>query len=165
VGSYDSSVNQAKALLGSSFKQDDYPPADEIERYFIFKYRFLPVPSGQAILKAMGASVAADVDSYVGEVMTSAAHDAKKRLREAVQTMQDQCRPKGKIYDSMIDGIDELIKTLPAIAGLTMDPELQKMVDDVRQELTGFDAKGLRENVAMRSDAAKAAAEIMRRMG
>lgn len=166
VKGFDAAVVQAKALLGSSFNQDDYPSADEIRRYYVLQHRFLPVPSGDAIMKAMGASVAADVDSYVGHILTSAAADAKDRLREAVLRMQERCSaPKGKIYDSLTGAIDELVEQLPEIAGLTQDKELQKWVNEVRQNLTGFDSKGLRENPQMRTDAARAAADIMKRMG
>lgn len=166
VVGYDAAVVQAQALLGSSFNATDYPPVEEIADYFTFKYQFLPVPSGNAIMKAMGRAVAADVDSYVGHIMTSAAADAKDRLREAVQRMMDRCSaPKGKIYDSMTEAIDELVETLPAIAGLTGDTDLQDLVNEVRSTLTGFAPKDLRESVVVRSSAAKAAADIMKRMG
>jgi hypothetical protein len=159
---YDNAVLQARSLLGSSFNPDDYPPVEDIGRYYLFQYQFLPVPSGQAILKAMGASVAADVDTYVGHIMTTAAADAKKRLREAVERVQESCsKPKARIYDSMTEAIDELLGTL---AGLTMDQELQKMVKDVRQNLTGFEPKDLRDSAGARTAAALAAADIIRRM-
>ncbi len=162
---FPAAVEQAKALLGSAFNAADYPDVEDIDRYYKFKYRFLPIPSGNAILKAMGASVACDVDAYVGEVMKTAASDAKLRLKKAVQRMQEQCRPKGKIFDSASEAIDDLVQTLPEIAGLSMDAELQKMVDIVRQELTGVTPKELRESAGIRSDTAKAAADIIKRMG
>lgn len=163
---YPQSVEQAKALLGSSFNAGDYPAVDEIDRYFVFRKQILPVPSGDHILKALGASVAADVDTYVGHIMTSAAADAKDRLREAVARVQVQCaNPKGRIHDSLTGAIDELLESLPTIAGLTADAELQKWVDVVRQGLGGVDAKGLRESAMIRANAASAANEIMRKMG
>jgi hypothetical protein len=166
VNGFDAAVLQAQKLLGSSFKQEDYPAADEIRRYFTLHRQFLPVPSGDAIMKALGAAVAADVDGYVGHIMTSAAADAKQRLRDAVQRVVDRCSaPKGKIYDSMTEAIEELVETLPEIAGLTGDTELQALVKEVRQNLTGFEPKALRESVLVRSSAAKAAADIMKRMG
>lgn len=166
VAGYDKAVLQAQSLLGSSFNANDYPDVHDIERYFTLQVRFLPVPSGDHILKALGEGVAHDVDEYVGHVMTTAAADAKQRLREAVQRMHERCSaPKGKIYDSMTEAIDELVDTLPAIAGLTQDPELQKLVNEVKHTLTGFAPKDLRESVVTRSAAAKAAADIMKRMG
>lgn len=166
VAGYDGAVLQARALLGASFNPLDYPDAQEIERYFTLHVRFLPVPEGDRIFKALGAGVAHDVNEYVGHVMTTAAADAKQRLREAVQRMQERCSaPKGKIYDSMTEAIDELVDTLPAIAGLTQDAELQALVQEVKHTLTGFAPKDLRESVVTRSAAASAAAEIMKRMG
>lgn len=161
---YPAAVQQAQVLLDGAFNPADYPPAEEIKSYHKCKHRFLPIPSGNAIFNALGASVAANVDEYVGEIMTAAANDAKKRLREAVERVQVQCsNPKGKIYDSLMGNIDELVATLPAIAGLTGDRELQDWLMEVRGGLQGFDAKAIKNGA--RTEAATAAAAIMKRMG
>jgi hypothetical protein len=162
---YEASIELAKGSLVNAFKADDYPDVSEIRRYYKFSHQFLPVPSGNAIMRALGASVAADVDTYVGHILTSAATDAKDRLRKIVTRMHEQCQPKGKVYDSTFDAIDELVATLPALAGLTADPELTGLLKAVKENLSGFDAKSVRDNPAMRSVAEIAATEIMRRMG
>lgn len=161
---YPAAVQQAQVLLDGGFNPADYPPVEEIRSYYKCKHRFLPIPSGNAIFNALGASVAANVDSYVGEIMTAAASDAKKRLREAVGRVQVQCsNPKGKIYDSLMGNIDELVATLPEIAGLAGDQELQEWLKEVRGNLQGYDATAIKNGA--RTEAAAAAAAIMKRMG
>ncbi len=111
---YPDSIEQARGLLGSSFNPDNYPHVSEIDGYYKFKKRFLPVPKGDQIMNALGAAAGADVDAYVAEIMETAAEDAKKRLRDAVKLMAERLTTKGaKIYDSMPDAINELAKTLP----------------------------------------------------
>lgn len=163
---YPAAVKRAAELLQGAFKAEDYPDVDEIEQYFTFKYRFLPVPAGDHVMNALGAGVAASVDDYVGTILTTAAADAKDRLREAVARMAERLLTKdGRLFTSMTDAIDDLAETLPVIAGLTCDPELQLLVYEVKHTLTGYDKDTFKKNDALRTQVGQAAADILRRMG
>lgn len=161
VDGYDDAVNLARSLLGSSFKDTDYPPAEEIPQYYKFSHRFLPVPTGDAILNALGAGVAADVDSYLDEIMKCAAKDAKKRLRDAVERMAKQ--KDGKIFDSTSDLITQLANDLPEIAGLAGDAELDALVAEVKGTLSGYDGDTFRSNDALRTEVGLAADAILKK--
>lgn len=166
VAGYPAAVGQAKALLGNSFKQDDYPDSSEISRYYTLERRFLPIPAGDHIMSALGASVAADVDSYVGTILTTAAADARKRLREAVARMAESLTKKGgRIYDSMPEAINELAQELPVIAGLTSDDGLQAMIKEVQDSLSGYSGDDFRNSDRVRGGVGKAAMELLRKMG
>lgn len=162
ITGYDDSVELAKSLLVDSFKSTDYPPAEEIRQYYKFGVRFLPVPTGDAIMNALGAGVAADVDGYVQEMLKSAAQDAKKRLREALQRVAKQ--KDGKVFDSTSELITSLATELPEIAGLANDAELSRLVDEVRNTLMGYDGDTMRKNDALRSEVGLAAEAILKRM-
>jgi len=163
---YPDSIEQARKLLGDSFKRDDYPDVDEIDRYYKFDVLFLPVPVGSNIMNALGASVAANVDEYVGTVLKTAAEDAKKRLRDAVQLMAERLTTKGsKIYDSMPQAINELAHSLPAIAGLAGDPELTSLVQEVKATLSGYNGDDFRDNPANRTVVGAAATALLKKMG
>lgn len=163
---YPAAVTRARELLVDAFKSEDYPDIDEIGDYFTFKYRFLPMPSGDQIMNALGHGVAASVDSYVGEILTTAAADAKDRLREAVARMAERLLTKdGRLFSSMTEAIDDLAETLPVIAGLTSDPNLQQLVDEVKQTLTGYDKATFKKDDVLRTQVGQAAADILRRMG
>lgn len=166
VAGYPAAVISAKALLIDAYNEADYPPAEEIRRYLKLDVHFLPVPSGDHILNALGTGVAADVDAFVTDVMQVAAEDAKKRLRDAVERMARQLSKKeAKIFDTMPEAIDELVKTLPAIAGLTDDVELRTLIDEVRATLGGYTGDDFRNNEATRTGVGAAAADLIKRMG
>lgn len=166
VTGYPAAVVQAQSLLGASFKQDDYPPVEELRQYLKFNVRFLPVPSGDQILNALGDGVAAEVDAYVIDVMAVAAEDAKTRLRKAVARMAENLSKKdGRIFDSMTDSIDELAVELPALAGLADDPELHSMIKEVKDTLAGYNADAFRDDKGLRTTVGAQAMEILKRMG
>lgn len=162
---YPNAVQAARALLREAWKAEDYPDVEEIEQYYKFDVKFLPVPSGNAIMNALGTSVAAEVDVYVGDMMKIAAKDAKQRLREAVKTLANQLRKGGKIYDTGAGTINELVSTLPQLAGLAGDPELSALMEEVRSELGGYDGDDFRNNERTRSQVHNVAMDILKRMG
>lgn len=163
---YPASIMQAQALLGSAFKAGDYPDKDEIDRYYRLSVRFLPVPTGDAVMNALGQGVAADVDAYVGEILTSAAADAKQRLRDAVKRMAESLLKKNpRIFATMPEAINELAESLPVIAGLTSDPNLHALVQEVKQSLSGYDAEDFKKNEGLRTAVGQQAADILKRMG
>jgi hypothetical protein len=162
---YPKAVQDARALLGDAWKAEDYPDVEEIEQYYKFDVNFLPVPSGDAIMNALGKSVAAEVDVYVGDMMKSAAKDAKQRLKDAVATLANQLRKGGKIYDTGPETINNLVKTLPELAGLAGDPELNKLMDEVRDTLSGYDGDDFRNNERTRSQVHNVALDILKKMG
>jgi len=166
VAGYPAAVEQAKLLLVDAFNAADYPDAEEIRNYFTLDVRFLPVPAGDHIMNALGAGVAANVDSFATQIMDTAAADAKKRLRDAVARMAERLAVKGsRLFTTMTDAIDELAETLPALAGLTNDPELQRVIQEVKDTLTGYDPETFKKNDVVRSQVGAAAADILKRMG
>lgn len=166
VDNFEADVDAAKRLLKGSFNRDDYPDPEEIKQYFILKVKFLPIPTGNAIMNALGESVAAEVDGYADEMMRAVSEDAKTRLRKAVQLMAERLTTKGaKIYDTMPGAINDLAATLPEIAGLSGDPEFSALVQEVKQTLGGYNGDDFRNNEALKTDVGKAAMDLLRRMG
>jgi histone H3/H4 len=162
---YPGAIAEAKKLLQGAFKEDDYPPAEEIEKYLKLDVRFLPMPSGDHIMNALGAAVAADVNAHVDEMLQQMASDARKRLREAVERMGETLTKHGKIYDTMPGAINELAEVLPEIAGITGDKELQAMVEEVRHTLGGYTGDDFRGNKKVQSEVGKAAMDLLKKMG
>lgn len=163
---YPASIVKAKQLLGGAFKPEDYPEADEIDRYYSLAVRFLPVPTGDAVMNALGQGVAADVDAYVSEILTTAAADAKQRLRDAVARMAEALSKKNpRIFATMPEAINELAESLPVIAGLTCDPNLHALVQEVKQALSGYEADDFKKSEGLRTAVGQQAADILKRMG
>lgn len=163
---FPQSVREARNLLGSAFNQDDYPDVEDIDRYYKFKHKYMGLPDTNKIMQTMGTSIAAQVNKSMEEMLEAMAKDAKMRLMKAVERVQEQCsNPKGKIYDSLTGSIGDLITSIPEIAGLTADPALDLLLKEVRSNLGGIKAEDIRESQGARSEAALAAAAIIKRMG
>jgi hypothetical protein len=73
---------------------------------------------------------------------------------------QDGSKPR--LYDSMITNIVEIVDVLPKL-NIAGDTELDRMASEIRKALV-VDPKELRKSETMRSDAAKAAADIVQQM-
>jgi len=69
---------------------------------------------------------------------------------------------KPRLYDSMITNIVEIVDVLPKL-NIAGDTELDRMASEIRKSLV-LDPQELRKSETMRSDAAKAAADIAQRM-
>lgn len=163
---FPAAVTRASDLLQGAFNLADYPDVDEIDQYYAFNYRFLPVPKGDHVMSALGKGVSDSVDAYVTEILTTAAADAKDRLREEVARMAERLLTKdGRLFTSMTDAINDLAESLPVIAGLTGDKNLQDLVAEVKATLTGYDKDTLKKNDLLRTQVGQAAADILRRMG
>lgn len=162
---YPQAIEDARALLGTAFKEEDYPPVDEIERYFTLDVKFLPMPAGDQIMNALGAEVAADVNRHVDEMLKEAANDAKDRLRKAVERMAETLTKGGKIYDTMPGTINELAEQLPVLAGITDDKELASMVKEVKETLSGYHGDDFRGNKVAQSTVGAQAMALLKKMG
>ncbi|GEM_PF-295803 len=81
------------------------------------------------------------------------------RMAEYNQAPDDD---KPKLYSSMVTNIVEIVDVLPKL-NIASDTELDRMASDVRRSLV-VDLAEVRKSDALRSDTAKAAAEIAQRM-
>lgn len=163
---YPKAVERAQELLADSFNAADYPDPSEIRSYLALGVKFLPVPTGDAIMGALGAAVAADVDAFAKEMMSTAATDARERLREAVKRMAERLTTKGsKIYDSMPATINTLAEELPVIAGIADDKELATLAKEVRSVLGGYTGDDFRKSEATKTAVGKAAMDLLKKMG
>lgn len=163
---YPVAIEQAKKLLGSAFNSDDYPPVDEIDRYFVFERKFLPVPSGDKIMGALGEAASCEVDAFVQDMLKTAASDARKRLHDAVERMATRLTTKdAKIYDTMPQAINDLAVELPVIAGITDDKELADLVAEVKHTLSGYSGEDFRKSESLKRGVGKAASDILKKLG
>lgn len=164
LADYLNAVEAARLQLGHAFDPTDYPSSEELRSYFRFGVRFFPLPAGSNIFGVLGAEVARDVDGYVAEILTDATEQAKDRLRKAVARLVPYKDPKARVYDTAMQGIDEIINLLPAM-NLTGDTELNNLIAEVKQKLYGWAPDDLRNDVRARTEVAKAAENILRKMG
>lgn len=162
---YPQAVQTAQPLLGAAYNAADYPKQEELRRTLNFRVLTLPLPDAGTLLNAVGESVQADVDAFLGEAMQAAFADVNQRIRDKLQGINDVLsNPKGRIHDSLIDGLMELVAFIPEF-NVTGDDSLALLAEEIKARILTQSVSTLREDKAVRLDVAAQAAEILRRMG
>lgn len=161
---YDESVKLAPGELNDAFNPTDYPPKEDMRRRLNFHLRTYALPTATPLLNALGESIQADHDSYVEDAMKAALTDVNKRVKESLQRMIDVlANPKGRVHDSMMESIKELVSFIPSF-NITADDSLNLLAEEVTARLI-VDPDDLRKDPVIRQQTAEAAFEILRRMG
>lgn len=173
IVSYPDYVNDAQQRLGSLFKQDDYPSADELRAKFRVDCRVFPVPTATDfrvdMSDAQAELIRQDIERNVADATTSAVQDVYKRVADVTGRMVERLnaykpavhkgeKSEGVFRDSLVENIRDLITVLPAL-NITGDPELTAMADKLKP-LAEHNASTLRDNPTIRRDVADEAAKI-----
>jgi len=172
--------------LGTLFNVQDYPGMreengilrftfpDELRNKFSFTTDVKPITNAEDLRVTIGDSererlkrqIADSVQAY----LRTATRDLWQRLYDVVSHMSNRLAEydttedgkKPKLYKSMVGNIVELVDVLPKL-NVAGDAELDRMTESVRRALI-VDTEELRNSESTRTDAARAAAEIVQRM-
>jgi len=176
--------NQSR--LGTLLKVEDYPGMrmegdqlrflypQELRDKFSFKINVKPLPDANDFRVAISDSererLKRQIADSVQAALRAGTRDLWQRLYDVVSHMSTRMAEynsaedgnKPKLYKSMVGNIVEIVDVLPRL-NLCGDVELDRMADSVRRSLV-VDTEELKESEALRTDTAKAAADIMQRM-
>jgi hypothetical protein len=96
--------------------------------------------------------------------------DVWGRMRDVVGKMAERLRAydpnnasAAPFRDSLVSNITELLEVVPSL-NLTGDAAVTDFAARIRQDLTGFDAQALRDNMFTREDVAQRAESIYNQM-
>lgn len=167
-------IDQARTRLGGLFREMDYPTQEELRAKFSFETKILPLPDAGDFRVSLGAEqqerIRRQITAAVEASLQVGTRELWFRLYEAVQHMSDRLTAytvtdqgvEHPFRDSVVTNLVKLADILPKL-NVTDDPELNRMADEVRNSLL-VDPKELRKSEAIRTETAKAAAEIAQRM-
>ena len=167
--SYETSVDDAKYLLGTLFNEADYPPVDSIRSKFRMDLGFYPMPDAADWRVDMAddqmSSLRQQLEQDVTEKVGAAMQAAWQRVHDVVKRIHTQTsNPEGRIYDSLVGSAKELCAILPSL-NIADDPKLE----EVRQELEGFfantEAEDIRKHQEVRQEVSEQMADILAKMG
>ena len=177
-------TNQSR--LGTLFKVEDYPGMrdeggklrfvvpEELRSRFSFETKVLPLPDADDFRVSIGDDDRERIKRQIAESIQASlrvgTRELWQRLYKVVSHMSARMSEynaaedgnKPRLYDSMITNIVEIVEVLPKL-NIAGDTELDRMASEIRKSLV-VDPQELRKSETMRSDAAKAAAEIAQRM-
>jgi hypothetical protein len=167
-------VDQAKNRLGGLFRASDYPPPDELCAKFSFETRVIPLPDAGDFRVALGDAekerIKRQITAAVEASLQVGSRELWCRLYEAVQHMAQRLAAykvtdegvEHPFRDTVVTNLIKLVDVLPKL-NVMNDPELDRLAGQVRASLL-VDPKELRKSDVIRSETAKAAADIAQRM-
>ncbi|WP_165909434.1 DUF3150 domain-containing protein [Shinella sp. JR1-6] len=171
---YPQHVQDAQRHLGTMFRQEDYPDADEITMKFSFITKVMPVPTAGDFRANLAAeqvhSIRQDIERDVQEAARAAVRNVYERIVGAVEHMHERMvnykpatRPgettAGVFRDSLVENIRDLVKVMPSL-NITGDPELDALADRLAR-LSRHDAETLRNSDSARENIADEAQRIL----
>jgi hypothetical protein len=168
VADYPQLRENARQLLNGMWRQEDYPTIEKLRDAFEIKREVFPLPSGEDFRVQLGDSQVAIIRQSIEANMQAAAADAMRdvwqRVHDAVSHMAERLQDGKAIFrDSLVGNLREIVNLLPAL-NLAQDAQLEA----TRQRLAGYlctlEPDALRSDMRTRSDAAREAAEVARKM-
>jgi hypothetical protein len=175
-----------QSRLGSLFNVEDYPGMrqegnqlrfvfpEELRAKFAFETKVFPLPNADDFRVSIGDQdrerIKRQITESIQASLRAGTRELWQRLYKVVSHMSARMAEyngaedgkKPKLYDSMVTNIVEIVDVLPKL-NVAGDTELDRMAGEIRRSLL-VDPKELRKSETVRSDTAKAAAEITQRM-
>jgi hypothetical protein len=166
VSDYPTLRENAKALLGRLYNEDDYP--HEVADRFKFRYAILPFPdSGDFRVHLTADEIEAIKEQITDEVQTATAKamkDVWERFYKAISHMVDRLSQPDAIFrNSLFDNVQELCNLLPKL-NLTNDPKLTALSQDIASTLLSWTPDNVRQSAIDRQAVASQAAAIQKKI-
>lgn len=144
-----------------------FPTLAEMERSFEFEVRDMPIARLEDVrLKYVDPSTLDDIKQRINQQTTDRLREAQEeiieRLIERVQRVKVQTeKEEGRIFESLIGNIEEDVALLPAL-NITNDPEITRLIERVKTELTQYSVEDLRKDDKLREHAAQTAGSVLK---
>jgi hypothetical protein len=165
---YPSYIREARAELGSLFRDEDYPSVDKLREKFNVNLEILPISTGDDFRVTMSAEeqarIAREIDANVRQRLTKGTDDLWKRLRDVVSHMVDRLNePESRFHATLITNIHDLVSLLPQL-NVNQDPDLERFATQIRARLCNYTAHDLKKDDLLRTSTAAEAAGIVAEM-
>jgi hypothetical protein len=165
---YPSYIREARAELGSLFREEDYPSVDKLREKFNVNLEILPISTGDDFRVTMSAEeqarIAREIDANVRQRLTKGTDDLWKRLRDVVSHMVDRLNePESRFHATLITNIHDLVSLLPQL-NVNQDPDLERFATQIRARLCNYTAQDLKKDDLLRTSTAAEAAGIVAEM-
>jgi hypothetical protein len=171
---YPDHIEERKAKLNGMFDPADYPDPSQIREKFKMKLRTLPLPDTEDFrADAIDPATMEDIKREVEESMATIRRDAFEhsvdQIKEVVGHLATKLKTYGKSADgkkcffhaSTVDHVAELAEMLPHF-NFDENPEFDKLVARIKNELTVEDMKTLKKEPTVRESVAKSADDILK---
>lgn len=157
---------QAKKMLQDAYDEADYP--DDIASYYGIDLKFRPIPEGAALRVDLGGNgelsrLQRGIDADIERQIHESVKELWVRLRERVSQAAVGFKDGKVLFSCWVDNIKELVDILPKL-NITDDKDLDAMNLEVRQSLATLDIEAIRDDKAVRQQAAGLAQKSLRKL-
>lgn len=168
VQKYDEFVEWAREKHNGTFNPALYPGAQAMLEKFYIKTQPIPVPNSTHFESTVASLLGTDTDSIdqrVRDAEVEGQKEVMRRLIEPIKRVLDTCTKDNPVIrknSNMLSSIKEISELAPKL-NLAGDPDIDAFAAELKQ-FEMFDLDELKENKGSREEAAKRAAELMKRM-
>lgn len=166
---YPQLVEASKAKLKGEWKEEDYPPVEEVRRAFDMQYRYVMFSVPEKI-KGISPEIFKREQEKQREQLINAANEMREALRVSLAEMVDDLvgrlqqpdeNGKKKVIrpSALVDKMRDFIQTFN-VRNLTNDTELAALTDKARQILDGVDPETLCKDLDIRKSVRQGFEEI-----
>jgi hypothetical protein len=156
--------DQARAKLGTLFRETEYPTVQRLEKAFACDVSLMPVPCVDDFRVEIDAVEKAAFEKRMAEVEANAKRECWTRLYDVVSKAANRLSdPEYKIRESLIENVNDICGLLPNL-NVMDDPELERMRQEVEKITASISTDDCRKNQAARDVAAKQLDDITSKM-
>lgn len=166
---YADLINSARVSRGQMFRPSDYPSQRDIDSKFYWATDFFPIPDAADFRVTLSADAEKAVKEEMAEAMKSSLRTASEAVYDNVKkvltnVVTQLSKDEGRIFDSLIGNVRNLVNSLPAMNSVLDDPNLDTLVDQMKTTLVQYSTESLRDDDKTRAQARAAADAILKRM-
>lgn len=167
ISNWDEIVDEARHRLKSMFREEDYPSVSKLRRRFSYSISSQPFPTENDFRVDLNQAnldrIKRGLEENIRNSLRDSTQELWNRLYAVVNHVATRWSEDGKVYDSAIGNINEVVELLPAL-NLANDPALNELTDEVRKRLSSVNVECVRGNKstkkAIAQDAKRLAAKI-----
>lgn len=172
VDKYEDIVAQMAFKNGDLFKKGDYPSKDEVAKRFKLEISTIPVPMNDfrvQVAEDIADELKKHYEDNANEMVQNIMRDVTEDLTDYIKRIATACtteegKRKPKVYDSTVEGLRELTRTLSKL-NVTNDSVLETMRKEAEQVLGNYTAEDIRDSEAVRSSIKNGMDDILSKLG
>lgn len=146
-----------------------FPTKEQIKSGFKFDFITMPLPNVEDIrLNHVSEEVVEEIRSSTVQGFNDRLQEAQseivERLIQLVLHVKDQCDKDPKetrFHKTLITNIEDAVEILPSL-NITNDPKITKLIEKVRDNLTGIDVEDLKKDASYRSATVQIASSVLK---
>ena len=162
---YTNAKDDARGLLGTLYRESDYPSSSRLTGAFEISVSLQPLPTAHDwrvdLPAATVSTIRQDLEAQLQEAQRLATADLYQRLAAVVSHMATTLAEPGKIFrNSLVGNIRDLCALLPRL-NFANDQRLAALADDIEDRLATLQPAHLRTDAVLRQSAAVDAAAML----